>query len=406
MTENAQHGRTAWYLSVNASDRVADAIFYGALGYLVVEATTSAWSAAAVMAIASAPRALTLLPGGAKADKEGLVRVTSWTLTARLIILLVMSTLLTVTTGHTYVGVIVVVSAALFGLLDGLHLPAVDGMQRLLAEGRQLQQLRGRTQAVGLAVSTAATPLGAVLAASAWPSAAPALAAGALVVAATSLRFGPRAERPAARSDQTMSAAMLEGLAAAWGDPRLRRPLILLVAANLTTTAPILLGLPLKSAADHWSSWQLGVALGGWTLGSGLGAWQVSRVDEQIPFRRVLLLAGPGLFALAALSLSSSWLIVLITVMLCGASFSAAFVVTVTTLMTATAPELAGRMQSLVTLTAAAGVPVGYCAYAGLVALGVPLAGVMCAASLGLVIVLVTRPVKLSQRAAQTARVK
>ena len=375
------------YLTAMAADAGADAVIYLVLGWLAAR-TGDGVTAASVLAAATIPTVIVLLAGGVVGDRYGLVRVASITLSVRVVLLVIFAVTVasTVQPGLTFL----VTLAALIGLADAVHMPAMGGLAGLLAPEGQQASLQGWVLSSTRLAGLLATALGGFLLgfSPAWALwAAAALLVVALVPIMSLRRTESRVEEENAPSFMAMLTAGLHTIA---GDRPLLALLLTLALGNLAGSAPVLLGVPLKGVAGGWSGAVYGVVYLCFGLGSAAGAAAVASIQKRAAQHRVtvaLLLLLGGAVGLAGLALASSALWTGVTATVTGAFFAPAAAFLMGEIRERTAPEMMGRVSSAAQLAIFGLIPVGYFVFGLLVTgIGLTSAGLAMAGGLAVVV--------------------
>lgn len=387
------------YLTAMAADAGADAVIYLVLGWLAAR-TGGGLSAATVLAAATIPTVVVLLFGGVVGDRYGLVRVASVTLAVRAVLLIVFAGMVA-WSAVPALGFLVTL-AALIGLADAVHMPAMGGLAGLLAPEGQQASLQGWVLSGTRLAGLLATAVGGFLLGfnPAWALAA---AAALLVIALVPILQLRRIARPGESGDSASFATMLmAGLRTISGDKPLLALLLTLALGNLAGSAPVLLGVPLKGVAGGWSGAVYGVVYLCFGLGSAAGAASVSRIQKRVQRRRVhvaltLLLGGAGSLAGLAFASSAFWTGAAATVT--GVLFAPAAAFLMGEIRERTEPSMMGRVSSAAQLAIFGLIPVGYFVFGLLVsAVGLTNAGLVMAAGLAVVVLVSAAVVASSTR--------
>jgi len=259
---------SARYLSFVAAvglSSIGDAAWMIALASTVVGAAGPA-TAGAVLALAGLPRIVTMLVGGAVADKRGPARVMVGTDLGRCVVMLAAAAAVMVTGPSVPV---LVAAAAGLTLLSAFFVPASGALRPLLLPERDL--VRGNTlYLVGLRAGQAAGgPVGAWLVGLGGVAAvAVANAASFLVSALAVSRFREKAPEPKTTAGPPFMTRVAEGFRHVVRHRDLRRLVLVVGLAELASAGPVNIGLVLVADGIGAGLSGAGLLLTAFTVGA------------------------------------------------------------------------------------------------------------------------------------------
>lgn len=395
------------YVAAFVMDTAASAMFFVALAWVIVHSTDSAWVTAALLGLESVPRAVLLIAGGLLGDRLGLLRTAKWTLTVRILLAAGFGAVLLLAAEVRLVPLIAI--TLIFGLVDALHMPSIDGLRGLVVSDEEDQeQLTATIGWTTQVIEVAAAPLAGALVVLAggvvgWTMLALLLLARVLlgaVVRSGSVEAvrGETVEglghRPRAFSHQ-----LSQGLHVVRSDRAIGALLVVFMLGNMASTAPLIAGIPLKAKEFGWSGAVFGVATLGFSLGAALGAFAYSRAARRVHDRLrtglVVMLAACAAFGALAVS-AAPWQVTA-SAFAGGVMLSYAAQTFIAHITTSTPPEHLGFVTSLRQAAIFGGIPIGFAIYGALAAaLDVPSAGLImtCVLALVSIVALVTIPTR------------
>lgn len=352
------------YLVAVGSDAAADGIFYMALGWVAVHAA-SPISAATVFAAGTIPQLVLTLLGGVVGDRVGLARAASVTLVLRLVVVLAFTALL-VRPEWVSMFSLIAVSAA-FGLVDALHMPAMGGIAGLLADEGEQASVQGMVAATMRASAVSATAAAGLLIG--WWLPGPGWVMAILLVVSLSALYATRhraSDRldvdPEAQEPQSSFAMLSAGLRAVRRDRAVLLALALFTLANFTATAPVSLGVALRSEAQGWASSSYGLVIAAFALGSAGGAMLTGKVARRVTnnLTAALWLLAAATVGLAVLAISNSPAGAGVGCLLTGLSLAPAAALLMGEIRERTDAAMMGRVSSIAMLAIFGLIPVGY----------------------------------------------
>lgn len=374
------------YLVAMGTDAAADGIFYMALGWVAAHAG-SAISAATVLAAGTIPQLVLTLMGGVIGDRIGLAKVATATLLARIGLVLAFTALLMrpdLVNLWTLVGI-----SALAGLTDALHMPAIGGMAGLLADDGEQAAVQGAVSATTRSSAVAATATGGLLIGWSLPSPGWVMA-GLLVISFVSLASARRHAGAALEvvqdsSDEPATHMLRSGIAAVFHDPAVRLILLIFTLANFAATAPVSLGVALRSEDLGWSAASYGVVVAAFAVGSAVGALCTSRIARRVQnnLHAALWLLVPATAGLVLLALADTAPLAAMGCAVTGLALAPAAALMMGEVRERTDPTMMGRVSSVVMLAIFGLIPVGHILlgsigqWQGLEAAGLVMAGIL-----------------------------
>jgi MFS family permease len=349
-----------------------------ALPWLVLKLTGSGLALGTVLMAAAAPRAVLMLMGGAVTDAFSPRRVMLVSNLARGVLVAVLAA--AVAAGRAQPWHLVIFAVAI-GCADAFFYPAYTTIVPQVLKPENLRAgnalLQGTTQLAGLlGPVTAGVVVGvASVAVAFWVDSASFLIASAALALMKSGNFGSQ------RRQRLTVASLLrstgEGLRYAWRDTVVRGLLLLTSVVNLAFAGPFLVGATTLADRRFGGAVALGTmmsALGGGALAGSLLAGSLPKVQRRgWLLITVLLILGSGLLGLAFAPGVRTAAAVLAVI---GLAAGCTNTVVITWLQTRTAPEMIGRVISVVMLTAVGLTPFSYL-----------IAGVLAQRDLGLLFV-------------------
>ncbi len=341
---------------------LGDQFYLVALPWLVLQLTGSALALGTIMALASIPRAVFMLLGGAFVDRYSPRSVMIWSNFARFVLVALLSVLVLMGT----IGIeMLYVFALAFGLADAFYFPAQTAIVPQVLSEDQLQA--GNTFVQGTAMLSfflgpvLAGALIALLGHAAAADGAPDMQGIAIAFAIDTLSFVaslltllmiriPGVTKQAGEQ-QNVIGSIQEGFAYVWSRMVLRVFFLLIVAINFLVLGPVTVGIPvladqrlLEGAAAF------GIIMSAFGAGSLLGIILSNVLPAPKPehFGTVILLVIASLGALVALMpLFASTAVVAVINLLLGAIAGYQRMMLFTWLQKRIPQELMGRVMSL-----------------------------------------------------------
>lgn len=380
------------WITASTLDAAADTLFLVGLGWAAAFAAGDL-SAALILALGTIPRAVLMLVGGAFADQWGLALTANITLAVRAALMVPFALVLSSAGGPN--GYLLGLISLLFGIADGLHVPALGGLVGLLAPGDSMRPAQARATTAALVAQVAAAPAAGFLVAReggvlGW------VACGLLVAAAIAmlgLRRRLTAVAPSTaellESDppggERMGHKILDGLEYAIRRWSVLSLLLVFLLTNLAATAPIAVGIPLKAREYSWPGELYGIATLGFAVGSAAGILFMERRDPH-PHRAMATavgLIGGGAVGSGVLAIATEPLVACLGCLVMGALFAPAGVLLKTELLRVTPQTHLGRVSGLLGFAIYGGIPVGFAIYGWLAsALSISAAGLIMTGAL------------------------
>ena len=354
----------AWVLASSLS-QVGDVAWFIGLAWTAVHVAGPA-GAGLVMGIGSVPRAAILLLGGALADRLDPRRTMVVANLARIAVLL--AAILVVET-RTSSLVLLLLVAAVFGLVDGMYDPASGTMPRQLVRPDDLAAVSSMFQLGSRTATLVGAPLGGVLVATGGLASVMAFDAISFAVIAVVLALLLKPRFPLERSrGRSVRSDLADGFRYLRRAPSARTLTIAVSGLNLFVGPVTAVGLVLRTKAEGWGAANLGIFEACIGAAAAVGAVIAMRWRPRAPARTGLLILAGQAAACAGVGFSpyagvvGCMLVIGLTAGLASAFLSGAFQRTIE-------PAYLGRTGSMVMLSDQALMPLamtGFGALAGL----------------------------------------
>jgi MFS family permease len=354
----------AWILASSLS-RVGDVAWFIGLAWTAVHVAGPA-GAGLVMGIGSVPRAAILLLGGALADRLNPRRTMVVANLARIAVLL--AAILVVETRASSL-VLLLLVAAVFGLVDGMYDPASGTMPRQLVRPDDLAAVSSMFQLGSRTATLVGAPLGGVLVATGGLASVMAFDAISFAVIAVVLALLLKPRFPLERSrGRSVRSDLADGFRYLRRAPSARTLTIAVSGLNLFVGPVTAVGLVLRTKAEGWGAANLGIFEACIGAAAAVGAVIAMRWRPRAPARTGLLILAGQAAACAGVGFSpyagvvGCMLVIGLTAGLASAFLSGAFQRTIE-------PAYLGRTGSMVMLSDQALMPLamtGFGALAGL----------------------------------------
>jgi MFS family permease len=333
-----------------------------ALPWLVLKLTGSELALGTVLMAAAIPRTVLMLMGGAVTDAFSPRRVMLGSNLARGFLVAGLAMAVAAEFAQAWH---LFIFALVFGCADAFFYPAYTAIVPQVLRPESLRAgnglLHGSAQFAGLLgpVSAGLVVGAASVTVAFWVDAASFFVASAALALMNSGNLGRRHPQPWTASSLLRSTG--EGLHYAWRDPVLRALLLVTSVVNLAFAGPFLVGATTLADRKFGGAVALGTmmsALGGGALGGSLLAGSLPKLRRRgWLLISVLLTLGSGLLTLAFAPGVRTAALVLALI---GVAAGCANTVVITWLQTRTAPEMIGRVISVVMLTSVGLTPFSY----------------------------------------------
>lgn len=388
------------WVAASTLDAAADTLFLVGLGWAAAFAS-GGMSAAVILAVGTVPRAVMMLIGGAFADRWGLALTANVTLAVRAVLMVLFALVLGSSEGPN--GYLLALASLLFGIADGLHVPALGGLVGVVAPGDFMRSAQAKATTGALVAQVVAAPAAGFLVASqggvvGWVGFALLLVAAAVML---DLRRRLKGTEPVSSDGdgelhpgESMRRAIRGGLEYAMGRWSVLSLLLVFLLTNLAATAPVAVGIPLRAREQGWPGELYGVATLGFALGSALGIFLMERRDPKTDraLRTGLGLIAAGAVGSATLAVATHPLLACAGCFVMGVLFAPAAVLLRTELFRTTPTSHLGRVGGLLGFAIYGGIPVGFALYGWLAsALSITSAGLIMTAALLVMLVIVAR---------------
>jgi MFS family permease len=262
------------WLGLKAISDAGDALWTIALAWTAVQIASPA-AAGAVVAAGAIPRAITLLVGGALADRYDAVRVMTIANLARIGVLVGVGVWVMVASPTV---VVLVVAAVAFGLSDAVYEPAAGTLGRQLVRPTDLAAYGGLGQTltrIGVMVGSAT---GGVVVAAWGLGGSAALNAVTFGVVVLFLVVKLRLRFPLPRSEPESVLRSVRGGFAYLRSARTARTLaVSLMGLNLFVGPALGIGLAIRAVQDDWGAGRLGICISLVGLGAAAGSLSLVR---------------------------------------------------------------------------------------------------------------------------------
>lgn len=325
----------------------------------------SVLGAVGILGVVSITKIVVLIAaGGAVADRFGRSAVLVKTIDVRLVLLGLLA--LAAEYGSPSV---VVVWAAVYGVVDGFHEPTFQALSVDVASRDHQTSTQGWMDTLKRASTIGGYPLAGVVIASTGATLWTIAVAGLLLVVCRVLlpRVEGPSKAPATTSGLSLIAMVIKDTLRGWGQlwrlPELRTKLSLFTLANLALTPPIVAGIPLLAVERGWTSWQFGLVTASYWLGALVGGILMGKwgdnFENKVAVALVTLLPtalGTALFGWVA----GPWFVASVILLITGL-FSGMGPTLLTASMKTSAPEsVVGQIMSARSLAILGAAPLGY----------------------------------------------
>jgi len=352
------------YLGGLSADLLGDSLWFVGLAWAVAS-TTSPASASLILAAATIPRVLLMLPAGSLVDRVGAMKVAQG---AQLLRTATMAVLVLALVGGIPLPALVVASMV-FGAADALRMPASGSLLPSLLQAKDLPAGQGVVSTIYRVATVLAAPAaGALLA---WRGLQAVVIVNVLLFGSALAAYALLARRGvgAVASDDEPAAGVRAGLAYVRTRPAILTMLVVISLINLAVAGPLELGLALRSRQQDWGAGGLGVLFGAFSLGATVGALSLSRWRPKNPARAGYLCSAVAGVALVPLAIAPGLAMAATAVALCGLGFGPAGGLLLGGIQAATQPAHMGRVMSLITLSSIGTAPIGLLLFGALIGL-------------------------------------
>jgi MFS family permease len=262
------------WLGLKAVSDAGDALWTIALAWTAVQIASPA-AAGAVVAAGAIPRAITLLVGGAMADRYDAVRVMTIANVVRIGVLVGVAVWVVVASPTVLV---LLVAAVAFGLSDAVYEPAAGTIGRQLVRPTDLAAYGGLGQTLSRVGTMVGSATGGVVVAAWGLGGSAALNAVTFGVVVLFLALKLRVRFPLPRSEPEPVLRSVRKGFAYLGSARTARTLVIsLMGLNLFVGPALGIGLAIRAVQDDWGAGRLGVCVSLVGLGAAAGSLSVVR---------------------------------------------------------------------------------------------------------------------------------
>lgn len=378
-----------------AVSAIGDQFAFIALPWLALVMTGSAFALGSVLALMAVPRALLMLIGGVSVDRWSPRRVMLAANVVRLVAVTVLGAVILAGRGELWM---LYAFAIVFGVADAFFFPAQMSITPELVEPEQLQQANGIVQGTAQGSLLLGPALaGVIIAAMGGDESAPGTAGIAVALLADAATFlvslvtlllirpRPHVERPAT--------SMLEDLRAGFRYvlrmPGLRAMIVMSMAANFLIVGPFEVGLPVIAYSRlPEGAAAFGIIMSAFGGGSLVGLALAAMLPKPSPERFAYVVLGAVSLSgigLVTLPFVTSTLVAAVLIGASGVALAFGNLHGMTWAQSRIAPELMGRVMSVMIMGSVGLVPVSM-VVAG-AAVQVSLDGMLIVAGVGMAIV-------------------
>jgi len=355
---------------------LGDQFHFVALAWLTLQLTGSGLALGSVLMVAAIPRAVFMLLGGALSDRWSPRSLMLYSNAIRAVLVGVVAFLVVTEQAQLWQ---LYVMAGIFGVVDALFYPAMSAILPMLVDDETLPPANALMQGSQQFAGLIGPALAGVVVALIQTGPAFVFDAVSFAIAAIALFFvvgGRRAPKPAdsgtAEAQPSVLATIRAGFAYAWSDPAVRSLILLTAAFNFAFTGPLSVGIPFM--ADHslgGGSATFGFLLSGFGGGALVGAIAAGSISRVPRLGTVVLLIAIGLgIGLGLLGIAPNVATAFGLTLAMGLGIGFINVHVVSWLQGRTAPEMRGRVMSMVMLGSIGLAPVSYALVGAIVDLG------------------------------------
>ncbi len=350
---------------------LGDQFHFVALTWLALQLTGSGLVLGTVLMAAAIPRAAFMLVGGAFSDRFSPRTLMLLSNAIRAVLVGVLSAL--VITGRAELWHLYVLAAS-FGIVDAFFYPAMNTIVPMLVPERQLAPanalVQGSQQVMGLIGPAMAGALVAIV--QTGPAFAIDAASFAVAAMAIALISGGRRHSDPATRESSVLRGIAAGVRAAWADKAVRSIVLLTAAFNFAFTGPISVGLAiLADTRFEGGPAAFGLLFSGFGAGAVVGAIVAGSVPRPRGLGTILMVGAIALgVGLAAIGLAPSLPVAFGIIAVMGVIIGFINVQAIAWLQARIAPDMRGRVMSLVTLGSVGLAPVSLAMAGALVDFG------------------------------------
>lgn len=333
------------YLLGLTGDLVGDQIWFIALAWLASEVADAA-VAGLVVAVATLPRLILLVPAGVLVDRLGALRMAQGAQAVRVMTMAV--AVMVSMLGNP--GVPVLMGLALvFGLADAGRLPAAASLPPAILEGHDLPGGQGFVSIAGRIASVASGPAVAAALAVGGFGAAAAFNVGLFALAFVAFR-GLRSHLRVAPDKPGESAGLRAGLLYIARRKYLWLLLAVVAGVNLALVGALNLGVVLRIREESWDLATLGWIFGSFGLAAALGALAAATVPVRSPVVWGLGWSAMNAMAIGSLGLTSDFTGTMLLVAIAGFTVGPAGALLIGAVQATTDRAYLGRVMSVMGL--------------------------------------------------------
>jgi len=338
-----------------------DFFSYVAMAWLVLQLTGSSLALGTVLVIQALPRAVLMVVGGAISDRMSARLTMLGSMGLRAVFVAPLAVL--VVTGHAQMWEVYGI-AIVFGVVDAFFMPARSSILPQVVADRELEPGNALLNVVSMAAVIVGPVLGGLIVASFGIGWAFAADAACFAVGFLFVLWLPARSRSSqhAHKDGGLGGQITAGLRYAWSETGLRVALIVIAVIDFAANGAIGVGLPTIAHSRYGTGAAgLGVLLGAWGVGATLGALGAGFVPPPKRFGLLIIALcfwlGTGILIVG---LAPSLVFAATTMALTGIGTGVVNTYGVSWLQRRTAPEMQGRVMSLVMLASMGLTPIGF----------------------------------------------
>jgi MFS family permease len=355
---------------------LGDQFHFVALAWLTLQLTGSGLALGSVLMVAAIPRAVFMLLGGALSDRWSPRSLMLYSNAIRAVLVGIVAFLVLTEQAQLWQ---LYVMAGIFGVVDALFYPAMSAILPMLVDEETLPPANALMQGSQQFAQLIGPALAGVVVALIKTGPAFVFDAVSFAIAAVALFFVVGGRRAAKRADSSTSdappsvlATIRDGFHYAWSDPAVRSLVFLTASFNFAFTGPLSVGIPFM--ADHTlggGSATFGILLSGFGAGALVGAVAAGSISRVPRLGTVVLLIGVGLgVGLGLLGIAPTVAVAFGLTAAMGLGIGFTNVHVVSWLQARTAPDMRGRLMSMVMLGSIGLAPVSYAIAGAIVDLG------------------------------------
>lgn len=359
-----RQGSFRQYLLGLTGDLIGDQVWFIALAWVASELADAA-VVGLVVAAATLPRLVLLLPAGVLVDRLGALRMAQGAQAVRVATMAL--AVLMWTLGFASVPVLIVL-ALIFGVADAGRLPATASLPPALLEGRDLPSGQAFVSIAGRIATVGSGPAVAMALTIGGFGAAAAVNLGLFALAFIAFR-GLRGRLGVAREAPHEAAGLRAGLSYIGGRRHLTLIVAILAGLNLSLVGALNLGVVLRIRQESWDITTLGWIFGSFGLAAALGAFATATIPVRTPVLWGLAWSAVNALAIGSMGLTSDFIDTTILVAIAGFALGPAGALLIGAVQATTDRAYLGRVMSVIGLATYGVEPIGFASFGALVEL-------------------------------------